>query len=165
ADAWQCIDQLKAVTADDIGSWRERIKALDGVARSLGAHRLMHLIAAALLLPDDKLRDAASTLTRQSDSLLAEARDALGAWLNVPIEDPDREARHSDPTHRQVELSERERDVLRLTAAGKTSSETATELGITVRAVTHHVANLLLKLRVANKTQAVVTAMTQGLLD
>jgi ATP/maltotriose-dependent transcriptional regulator MalT len=31
--------------------------------------------------------------------------------------------------------------------------------------VTYHVANLLLKLRVANKTQAVVTAMKLGLLD
>ena len=165
ADAWQCIDQLKTVTADDIGSWRERIKALDGVARSLGAHRLMHLIAAASLLPEDKLRDAASTLTRQCDSLLAETQDALGAWLNAPIEGPDRVARRPDPARRQVELSERERDVLRLTAAGKTSLEAATELGITVRTVTYHVANLLLKLRVANKTQAVVTAMNLGLLD
>jgi DNA-binding NarL/FixJ family response regulator len=165
ADAWQCLDQLKAVTADDIGSWRERIKALDGVARSLGARRLMHLIVAALSLSEDKLRAAASTLTRQCDSLLAEAQDALDAWLNAPIEGPDRVAGRPDPAHRQVELSGRERDVLRLTAAGKTSSETATELGITARAVTYHVANLLLKLRVANKTQAVVTAMQLGLLD
>ena len=126
---------------------------------------LMHLIAAASLLPEDKLRDAASTLTRQCDSLLAETQDVLGAWLNAPIEDPDRVTRRPDPAHRQVELSERERDVLRLTAAGKTSSEAATDLGITVRTVTYHVANLLLKLRVANKTQAVVAAMNLGLLD
>lgn len=164
ADAWQCIDQLKTVTADDIGSWRKRTKALDGVARSLGARRLIHLIAAALSLPEDKLREAASTLTRQCDSLLAEAQDALGAWLNAPVEDADRVARGPDLAHSQVEISERERDVLRLTAAGKTSSETATELGITVRAVTYHVTNLLLKLRVANKTQAVVIAMKMGLL-
>ncbi|MCE7951660.1 MAG: response regulator [Xanthomonadales bacterium PRO7] len=165
ADAWHCIDQLKSVTGDDIGSWRERIKALDGVARSFGAHRLIHLIAAASLLPEDKLRDAASTLTQQCDSLLAEARVTLNAWLNTPVEDADRTARPPDPAHRQVEISERERDVLRLTAAGKTSSETATELGITVRAVTYHVTNLLLKLRVANKTQAVATAMSLGLLE
>jgi DNA-binding CsgD family transcriptional regulator len=158
------MDQLKTVTADDIGSWRKRTKALDGVARSLGARRLIHLIAAALSLPEDKLREAASTLTRQCDSLLAEAQDALGAWLNAPVEDADRVARGPDLAHSQVEISERERDVLRLTAAGKTSSETATELGITVRAVTYHVTNLLLKLRVANKTQAVVIAMKMGLL-
>jgi DNA-binding NarL/FixJ family response regulator len=165
ADAWQCIDRLRTITAADIGSWREGIKALDGVARSLGARRLMHVIAAALSLPEDRLRQAASTLTRQCNSLLAEAQDALGAWLNAPIEGLDRVARRPDPAHKQVELSERERDVLRLTAAGKTSSETAAELGITLRAVTYHVANLLLKLRVANKTQAVVTAMKLGLLD
>lgn len=164
ADAWQCIDQLKTVTGDDIGSWRERIKALDGVARSLGAQRLIQLIAAALLLPEDKLPDAASTLTRHCDSLLAEAQDALGAWLNASTEDVGLLGRPYDPAHGQVEISERERDVLRLTAAGKTSSETAAELGITVRAVTYHVTNLLLKLRVANKTQAVVTAMKMGLL-
>jgi DNA-binding NarL/FixJ family response regulator len=165
ADAWQCIDRLRIIAAADVGSWREGIKALDGVVRSLGARRLMHVISAALSLPEDRLRDAASTLTRQCDSLLAEARDALGTWLNMPTNDPGLAARRPEPSHRHVELSERERDVLRLTAAGKTSSETATELGITLRAVTYHVANLLLKLRVANKTQAVATAMSLGLLD
>lgn len=62
------------------------------------------------------------------------------------------------------ELSAREREVLRWTAAGKTAGEIATILGITERTVGFHVASALQKLNAVNKTQAVMTAMALNLL-
>ena len=63
------------------------------------------------------------------------------------------------------ELSDRERQVLRWTAAGKTSSETGAILGISARTVNYHMTGILLKLNAVNKTQAVVKAVTLDLLS
>jgi len=62
------------------------------------------------------------------------------------------------------ELTLREREVLRWTAAGKTSGEIATILGISERTVTFHVTRTLQKLNSVNRTQAVVTAMMRKML-
>ncbi len=63
------------------------------------------------------------------------------------------------------ELSNREREVLRWSAAGKTADEIATILGITERTVTFHIASSLSKLNVVNKTQAVAKALLLNALD
>lgn len=57
------------------------------------------------------------------------------------------------------ELTPREREVLRWTAAGKTSAEIGRILGVSTRTVNFHVAAILLKLDAVNKTQAVVKAV------
>ena len=62
-------------------------------------------------------------------------------------------------------LTDRERQVLRLIFCGLANKEIAGELGITVKTVEYHIANILAKLGVANRTQAVVAALEQGLLD
>lgn len=67
-------------------------------------------------------------------------------------------------SHAHVELTPREREVLRWTSAGKTTQEIGIILGISERAVTFHVSNCLVKLNVANKTQAVSTATLLDLL-
>jgi LuxR family transcriptional regulator len=63
-----------------------------------------------------------------------------------------------------VELTHREREVLRWSAAGKTAEEIGFILGISVRTVTFHVTSSLSKLNVINKTQAVATALLLGML-
>jgi LuxR family transcriptional regulator, quorum-sensing system regulator SolR len=50
------------------------------------------------------------------------------------------------------------------TAEGKTSSEAATILSLSERTVNFHINNAIMKLRAANKTQAVVKAALLGLL-
>ena len=60
-------------------------------------------------------------------------------------------------------LTERELDVLRLIAQGKSNGEIADELVISVQTVKNHVSNLLAKLHVDNRIQAAVVAVRRHL--
>ena len=64
----------------------------------------------------------------------------------------------------QVQLSDREIEVLRWTAEGKTSSEISDILNLAERTVNFHVANAMAKLNCANKTAATVKAAVLGFL-
>jgi LuxR family transcriptional regulator len=64
----------------------------------------------------------------------------------------------------RVKLTEREIEVLRWTADGKTSAETSEILNITERTVNFHIANAMTKLNSSSKTAAVVRAVALGLL-
>ncbi|MGB8020757.1 MAG: response regulator transcription factor [Candidatus Nanopelagicales bacterium] len=63
------------------------------------------------------------------------------------------------------ELSPREREVLQLLAAGGSNSAIAAALGIAENTVRNHVRAILAKLGVANRTDAVATAVRRGLLE
>jgi DNA-binding CsgD family transcriptional regulator len=58
-----------------------------------------------------------------------------------------------------IKLTRREKEVLKWAAIGKTAWETGQIVGITERTVTHHLNNACLKLKVSNKTHAVVKAI------
>jgi len=62
------------------------------------------------------------------------------------------------------QLSEREYEVLRLLAQGKTNPEIGQELTISMGTVKIHVEHILAKLRVSDRTQAAVRAVELGLL-
>lgn len=62
------------------------------------------------------------------------------------------------------QLTNREREVLRWSADGKTAEETGTILGITERTVTYHVTSAMEKLDTTNKTQAVAKALLLKLI-
>jgi DNA-binding NarL/FixJ family response regulator len=64
-------------------------------------------------------------------------------------------------THR---LTERELEILRLLAAGRSTAEIAEELFVSARTVTTHVAHILEKLQMPNRTAAVAYAMREGLV-
>jgi DNA-binding NarL/FixJ family response regulator len=61
-------------------------------------------------------------------------------------------------------LSERELEVLRLLAEGKTNQEIAAELIISPTTVKTHVQNILTKMGVSDRTQAAVHAVRHGLI-
>lgn len=65
------------------------------------------------------------------------------------------------PLHEQ--LTEREREVLSLLADGKTNQDIADELFIALKTVKTHVSNILAKLDVQDRTQAVVYAFQHKL--
>jgi NarL family two-component system response regulator LiaR len=60
-------------------------------------------------------------------------------------------------------LSEREMEVLRLLAQGKSNREIAEQLVITELTVRTHVSNILSKLHLVNRTQAALYALKEGL--
>lgn len=62
------------------------------------------------------------------------------------------------------ELTEREREVLKLIVAGKSNKEIGAALGIAEGTVKIHVNNLLAKLGVSDRTQAVTEALKRGLV-
>jgi NarL family two-component system response regulator LiaR len=63
------------------------------------------------------------------------------------------------------DLTERELEVLRLLAHGRTNREIAEELVLGEETVKTHVGNILAKLHLAHRTQAVVHAFKQGLIS
>ena len=63
-----------------------------------------------------------------------------------------------------MHLTERELEVLLLISKGKTNQEIADELFIAVKTVKTHVSNLLSKLEVQDRTQAVIYAFKHDLV-
>jgi DNA-binding NarL/FixJ family response regulator len=63
----------------------------------------------------------------------------------------------------EPQLSDREREVLRLMAAGKINQEIGAALGIKESTVKFHVNNILSKLQVNDRTSAVVMALRRGI--
>ena len=65
---------------------------------------------------------------------------------------------------RRVELTPKELEALRLLASGKTNRQIAQELLVSVSTVKGHVARIIAKLGVSDRTQAAVRAVELGLL-
>jgi NarL family two-component system response regulator LiaR len=64
-----------------------------------------------------------------------------------------------------VELTEREQEVLRQLALGRTNHEIAEALTVSDETVKTHVGNILTKLQLAHRTQAVIYALKKGLIS
>jgi DNA-binding NarL/FixJ family response regulator len=64
----------------------------------------------------------------------------------------------------QTLLSERELEILQMVAAGKSNRAVAEQLSISENTVKYHLKNILQKLGVSNRTEAVTLAMQKGLL-
>lgn len=62
------------------------------------------------------------------------------------------------------QLTEREMEILLLMAQGKSNQEIADELFIALKTVKVHVSNILGKLEVQDRTQAVIYAFKHGLV-
>lgn len=63
------------------------------------------------------------------------------------------------------QLSERERDVLRLLAKGLTNAEIAQQLFLSEGTIRNYISEILAKLNVADRTQAALLAVRYGLVD
>jgi NarL family two-component system response regulator LiaR len=73
--------------------------------------------------------------------------------------------RESDLPPTEEPLTERELGILKLVAQGLSNQEIAEELVISERTVRTHVSNILSKLHLANRTQAALYALKEGLAD
>jgi two-component system response regulator NreC len=70
-----------------------------------------------------------------------------------------------DDARQADELSERERDVLRLIALGHTNAEVAEQLYISIRTVESHRAHIQQKLRLSSRAELVRYALERGLVE
>ena len=73
--------------------------------------------------------------------------------------------RSSDLPLTEDPLTARESDILRLVAQGLTNQEIAEKLVISERTVGNHMGNILGKLHLANRTQAALYALREGIAD
>src|SRR5215212_520450 len=71
--------------------------------------------------------------------------------------------RSAAPQRAFPELTEREEEILSLVAQGKSNQEIARQLFVSLKTVRNHVSNILLKLQVADRVQAVIRARESGL--
>ena len=71
--------------------------------------------------------------------------------------------RSATPRRAFPELTEREEEILSLVAQGKTNQEIARQLYVSLKTVRNHISNILLKLQVADRAQAVIRARDAGM--
>lgn len=62
------------------------------------------------------------------------------------------------------ELTDREREILKLIAEGRKNAEIATELVLSPKTVRNHITNILSKLQVADRAEAILRAREAGLV-
>ena len=74
-------------------------------------------------------------------------------------------AQPMEPRKERIELSNRERDCLRWTAEGKSSWDIGMILNISDNTVKNHIRNVLEKLQLHSRMEAVMYAMKEKLLD
>jgi LuxR family transcriptional regulator, maltose regulon positive regulatory protein len=83
--------------------------------------------------------------------------------VNAQLASPQtREPALFSPPETQIPLTRRELDILERLAAGKSNQEIAAECTLALTTVKKHVANILSKLEVSNRTQAAAVARKQG---
>lgn len=74
------------------------------------------------------------------------------------------ESASASPPEQTEELTPREVEVLKLVAGGLTNQQIAAHLTLSERTIAAHVRSILAKLQVANRTQAALYAIRQGLV-
>lgn len=103
---------------------------------------------------------------RRVQCFVLNVRDCVGSWSIVHVIGP--VERLPLPTvgasPHQLPLTERELEVLRMLAAGRTTHAIADTMSVTTSTVRKHVEHLLQKLGVRNRLAAVMVALENGLL-
>ncbi|MEZ7129511.1 response regulator [Nonomuraea sp. AD125B] len=133
-----------------------RVVVLTSVSDPGDVGPAMRAGAAGFLYKDvapDALVQAVRTVHGGQVLLAPEAAEAMLAGESSPVGPPDA----------PVPLTDREREVLRLIAAGRSNKEIAKTLTVAEKTVKTHVSNVLMKLGVQDRTQAALYAVRHGL--
>jgi DNA-binding NarL/FixJ family response regulator len=100
----------------------------------------------------------------QADELCRAIKAAANGQVQLSPQAAARLVREIKSPDSPEKLTERETDVLRLLALGRSNKEIANELVIGEKTVKTHVSNILMKLGVSSRTQAALHAVRIGLV-
>jgi NarL family two-component system response regulator LiaR len=132
-----------------------RILALTSFLEGDLVQRALQAGASGYLLKDVQAHDLAQAIRATYAGRSTLAPEATQALIQMVAQ----------PTHPLEALSERELEVLIRMTNGLSNGEIAAELNISINTVRHHVRNILAKLEVTNRTEAVHVAMQRGLVQ
>lgn len=173
-DAWGASQVWRAAVAaelagDDPDAWHEVIGAVDdadGPAHLAVYARLRHggalLAAGERAYAVDELRTAAAAAGDLGSGLLRQGVHDLARRAGIRLVDqvPAESRSAGLPS-----LTSREREVLRLVAAGRSNREIGEELFISAKTASVHVSNILAKLGAASRIEAAAMAHREGLTE
>ncbi|MFF7489963.1 AAA family ATPase [Streptomyces luteogriseus] len=155
-------------------TWSEVVTAFEPLGRPYDLARVRYRLAESLLTgAGEDERERATELLRLARTVarhlgarpLADAATELGRRARLPLAPapaPDPDPAPADPAE-ALGLTSRERDVLRLVAAGHTNRRIAQELFISPKTASVHVSNILGKLGVSGRGEAAAVAHRLGL--
>lgn len=142
---------------DALAAWQE----LDAPYESA---QVRVLIASACRRLDDRDRADLECEAARVDFDALGAMPALARLDRLLADDADDVARPSELPRSQHPITDRELDVLRRVAAGRTNREIASELSISEKTVERHLGNVFTKFDVPNRAAAVAHAYRHGML-
>jgi DNA-binding CsgD family transcriptional regulator len=156
--------------ADPVPAWREAVEAWQRAGDAWPLAYARYRLAEALLARGD--RDEAAGLLPMTVAVAEQLgahplRDdalALARRARVPLGEITRADEPSTADTAPFRLTEREREVLALVAAGRSNGQIATELFISPKTASVHVSNILAKLGVGGRVEAAGVAHRLGLI-
>ncbi|MFD9335610.1 AAA family ATPase [Streptomyces sp. NPDC060028] len=158
---------LRAEARDTAADWAAVESGIRPLERPYLLARARHRLAESLLVCGDRdpaaqlLRDAYATAERLGARRLREDLALLAQRARLPLTVVDTPralpAPDTDPAE-SLGLTSREKDVLRLVAAGHTNRQIAEELFISPKTASVHVSNILAKLGVSGRGEAAALA-------
>jgi DNA-binding CsgD family transcriptional regulator/tetratricopeptide (TPR) repeat protein len=162
--------ELAGDVGDDPAAWRAVIAAVeagDGPVhiQAYATYRLGEVLAARgdREAAAGALREAAERADRLGAGLLRRWIDELSKRARIPL--LNKVAGEAEQSDGWLGLTGREREVLRLVAAGRSNRQIGEELFITSKTASVHVSNILAKLGVSGRGEAAAIAHNAGLFD
>ncbi|MFD5481821.1 helix-turn-helix transcriptional regulator [Streptomyces hawaiiensis] len=153
-------------------TWSEVVTAFEPLSRPYDLARVRYRLAESLLTcGGEDERERATELLRLAHTVarhlgarpLADAATALGRRARLPLTPAAGPGPAPADPAEALGLTSRERDVLRLVAAGHTNRRIAQELFISPKTASVHVSNILGKLGVSGRGEAAAVAHRLGL--
>ena len=111
------------------------------------------------------LKDSSPQELLQAIRHVHRGESSLGPTVALKLIQEIHHASQTEKPNARESLTQREIEVLEQVAQGLTNQEIADELGISERTVRNHVGHILDKLHLANRTQAALYALREGLAD
>ncbi|MEA2717420.1 MAG: hypothetical protein QOI99_1737 [Actinomycetota bacterium] len=156
--------------SDQVDPWLLAAAAWDAVGQPYPAAYSRFRAAEAMLAtrqaraePAGLLVDAYGIATGLGATPFAQEIERLADRARIDLRDPSLPDARQAPAPPAHGLTQRELEVLRLVAAGRTNPEIATTLFISAKTASVHVSNILAKLGVATRVEAATVAFRLGL--